>query len=564
MTEVTVMSQKEKSVCNHLKAWRHGSSAEASWRCLFPELSNRSGNKVSVQTHFWAPSHRPLGARQGTQDFSCSNLLGLTNIIKQLSLGIFHPAFAPIEFIKQRLQEHLPADAHILASQQLGISLTRWSDGQNIIVTNFATRDELIQALVCTLYLPFYCGVIPPEFRGERYLDGGLSNNTPFEDSSSTITVSPFAGTQDICPESTSASLHELNTFNASVQLSTKNVFLAFVSLISPSPESAPVETGRAGFRDPLPIRLDLETDVIFQRERPKRERGLTKDPTLWGLVSKDPPVPAEGTQDAGCDRGGKAVLALNWAVPNVLVKDVPNFEELTPELETALRKACMRKSSPWAHFWQSGPGLALTYLLLPCTLPVEYVYFRFRRVVAWLPDVPADLRWTGGLLRLAACELYSRTKARLLRAVSPSTIVTETGLRPAEGKWFHCFASSLPVLPLSPCEAGHVWSGGLRGPVPGTLAGDPHSSHSHGSLFSIREVSPASLEEPIPGARCTGIRSSGRSPPAPRPQLLKPLCNHRIFLCSSPVTTFLTASALQPEVAPVHSALQPRPTYQA
>lgn len=68
--------------------------------------------------------------------------------LENLSLGIFHPAFAPIEHIKQKLLEELPADIHILASQRLGISLTRWPDGHNIIVTDFATRSEVIQVRV--------------------------------------------------------------------------------------------------------------------------------------------------------------------------------------------------------------------------------------------------------------------------------------------------------------------------------------------------------------------------------------------------------------------------------
>ena len=65
--------------------------------------------------------------------------------VERLSLGIFHPAFAPIEHIRQQLQDLLPTDIHVLASQRLGISLTRWPDGHNIIVTDFATRREVIQ-----------------------------------------------------------------------------------------------------------------------------------------------------------------------------------------------------------------------------------------------------------------------------------------------------------------------------------------------------------------------------------------------------------------------------------
>lgn len=75
----------------------------------------------------------------------CFHLLSLAKRAEQLSLGIFHPAFAPIEHVKQELQRILPDDIHILASQRLGISLTRWPDGHNLIVTDFASRDEVIQ-----------------------------------------------------------------------------------------------------------------------------------------------------------------------------------------------------------------------------------------------------------------------------------------------------------------------------------------------------------------------------------------------------------------------------------
>ena len=41
-----------------------------------------------------------------------------------------------------------------------------------------------------------------------------------------------------------------------------------------------------------------------------------------------------------------------------------------------------------------------------------------YSRLVAWLPDVPADLQWMQGLLRSLALEVYSRTKDQLLRLV--------------------------------------------------------------------------------------------------------------------------------------------------
>ncbi|XP_053518247.1 patatin-like phospholipase domain-containing protein 5 [Artibeus jamaicensis] len=332
----------------------------------------------------------------------CFYLLSLAKRAEQLSLGTFHPAFAPIEHIKEQLQCILPDNIHTLVSQRLGISLTRWADGHNFIAMDFASRDEVIQALVCSLYFPFYCGLIPPEFRGERYIDGALSNNVPFADDPSTITVSPFTGTVDICPQSTSASFFELNTFNASFQISSTNLFLGVSSLLNPDPEVV-AHYCRQGYLDTL---------------RFLERRGLTKEPVLWTLVSKEAPSPALGTRDTGHDRGQKAGLSLNWTVPNVLVKDVPDFEQVSPELEAALKKTCVRDPRPWARFRRSRPGRVLTYLLLPCTLPFEYAYFRSRRLVVWLPDMLADLWWMQGWLRSSALGVYSRTKDQLLGLV--------------------------------------------------------------------------------------------------------------------------------------------------
>ncbi|KAG8517941.1 Patatin-like phospholipase domain-containing protein 5 [Galemys pyrenaicus] len=321
-------------------------------------------------------------------DFCCHHTLSMVVQVEQLSLGIFHPAYSPIEHIQQHLRDLLPPDAHVWASQRLGLSLTRWPDGKNVIVTHFATREELIQthsavprafvnrsvtfiicvllfqALVCTLYFPFYCGVIPPEFRGKRYIDGALSNNLPFADCPSTITVSPFNGTVDICPQSNSASMHELNAFNASFQISMSNLHRGFASLMPISPEEVS-DLCRQGYLDAL---------------RFLERRGLTKEPVLRLLVSKQPPSPAEGPRGPGDDGGQQTEPSLDWTVPNVLVKDVPNFEELSPELEAALRNSCTRDPSAWARFCRSGPGQVLTYLLLPYTLPFQYVYFRGKR----------------------------------------------------------------------------------------------------------------------------------------------------------------------------------------
>ncbi|CAH6791285.1 patatin-like phospholipase domain-containing protein 5 [Phodopus roborovskii] len=378
-------------------------------------LHQRAPRILQGARRFYGSSSGALNAvciiTSKSADFCCSNLLGMVKQVERLSLGIFHPAYDPIEHIRKKLEDILPENCHILASQRLGISITRWYDGQNIIVTDFATRNELIQALICSLYFPMYCGTIPPEFRGERYIDGALSNNLPFSDSPTTITISPFHGTVDICPQSSSGSLYELTAFNASFQISTRNFFQGIISLIPPKPEVV-ADYCRQGYLDAL---------------RFLERRGLTKEPVLWSLVSKEPPELIEEPGSADHDQGQKLRLTIRWDIPNVLVKDVSNFELLSPELEAALRKACRRDF--WARLQCSVPGRALTYLLLPCTLPFEYVYFRSRRLLLWLPEMPADLCWVQGLLKSTALEVYSMAKTQLLRLGSLPVTSTDSGL---------------------------------------------------------------------------------------------------------------------------------------
>ncbi|EDM15610.1 patatin-like phospholipase domain containing 5 (predicted) [Rattus norvegicus] len=378
-------------------------------------LRQRAPRLIQGARRFYGSSSGALNALSiicgKSADFTCSNLLAMVKHVERLSLGIFHPAYGPIEHIKKKLQDDLPDNSHIVASQRLGISLTRWPDGQNFIVTDFATRDELIQALVCTLYFPFYCGTIPPAFRGERFIDGALSNNLPFSNCPTTITVSPFNGTVDICPQSTSSSLFELTAFNASFQISTRNFFLGFKSLFPPKPEVV-ADYCRQGYLDAL---------------RFLERRGLTKEPVLWSLVSKEPPALVEGPRGTDHNQGQEAGLIVRWDIPNVLVKDVPNFELLSPELEAALKKACKRDF--WAQIQCSVPGKVLTYLLLPCTLPFEYAYFRSRRLMQWLPEVPDDLYWMQGLLKTTTLKVYSMAKSWLLSLGSPLVTSADAGL---------------------------------------------------------------------------------------------------------------------------------------
>lgn len=60
-------------------------------------------------------------------------------------LGPLHPSFSLLQLVKDSLLSRLPEDAHVRASGKLCVSLTRVSDGKNVLVSQFHSREELIE-----------------------------------------------------------------------------------------------------------------------------------------------------------------------------------------------------------------------------------------------------------------------------------------------------------------------------------------------------------------------------------------------------------------------------------
>uniref|UniRef100_A0A8D0FYC9 triacylglycerol lipase n=1 Tax=Strix occidentalis caurina TaxID=311401 RepID=A0A8D0FYC9_STROC len=165
------------------------------------------------------------------------HVLALAKEARKRNLGPLHPSFNVIKIIRDGLMRNLPENTHQLSSGRLCISLTRVSDGKNALISNFNSKEEVVQALICSSFVPIYCGLIPPSFRGVRYVDGGISDNLPHYESKNTITVSPFAGECDICPKGNSANFHEMNVTNTSIQLSLGNLYRLTQALFPPEPK---------------------------------------------------------------------------------------------------------------------------------------------------------------------------------------------------------------------------------------------------------------------------------------------------------------------------------------
>ncbi|XP_037702855.1 1-acylglycerol-3-phosphate O-acyltransferase PNPLA3-like [Choloepus didactylus] len=192
-------------------------------------------------------------------------LTDLAQRTRKRKLSIFHPSFNISKYCREYLQEHLPDNVHQLVSRKLCISLTRLSDGENVLVSDFHSKDELVDVLVCSCFIPFYSGLIPPTFRGVRYMDGGISDNMPFTDAQTTITVSPFYGKHDICPKVKSTNFPHVNISKLSLFLCPENAYLLFRALF-PADHKELGEMCFQGYSDTLRF---LEEQGICTRPGP-------------------------------------------------------------------------------------------------------------------------------------------------------------------------------------------------------------------------------------------------------------------------------------------------------
>ncbi|TRY71353.1 hypothetical protein DNTS_008132 [Danionella cerebrum] len=300
----------------------------------------------------------------------CEDVINVAKEARKRNLGPLHPAFNIVKVLRGGLYRDLPSDAHTLASGRLCVSLTRVMDGQNVLVSDFSSKDELIQALVCSCFIPVYCGLIPPAFRGVRYVDGGISNNLPQSELKNTITISPFSGESDICPKDKSTSFHELRFTNTSIQVNLGNMYRLSKALFPPEPKVL-AEMCQSGYKDALRF---LQENNLIQTACPTVDMALIK------------------------------------ATPTCCCPANKNSSVTDTTKEWVLRRLSLFKKH---HWWLDEtlvtgllPVRVASYMLLPYTLPVESAYSAAQRLWEWIPEVAADVRWfaevAGGVYNMA------------------------------------------------------------------------------------------------------------------------------------------------------------------
>jgi len=123
--------------------------------------------------------------------------------VRKMPLGAFDPRFDFGRYFRRRLSFLLPENAHEeVAGGRLRVALTTPKFG-SLLARDFASREDLLQSLICSCFLPAFSGYRVPTWRGKLFLDGGLTLNMPTLKDAPTLTVMPLSGEAVIGPPPT-------------------------------------------------------------------------------------------------------------------------------------------------------------------------------------------------------------------------------------------------------------------------------------------------------------------------------------------------------------------------
>ncbi|KAM7365238.1 hypothetical protein PAMP_016183 [Pampus punctatissimus] len=171
--------------------------------------------------------------------------------VRRQRFGAVTPGYDFMLALREGIEEILPGDAHSLATERLHVSVTHSRSGRNHLISRFTSREELIKALLASSFVPLYAGIQPVDFRGQKWMDGGFSDSLPVLPVGRTITVSPFAGLQDVCPVHRGRFKLQLKLANMNIMFSTENIKRLNQALFPP-PASGMRSLCQEGFDDTL------------------------------------------------------------------------------------------------------------------------------------------------------------------------------------------------------------------------------------------------------------------------------------------------------------------------
>ncbi|XP_011829558.1 PREDICTED: patatin-like phospholipase domain-containing protein 4 isoform X2 [Mandrillus leucophaeus] len=137
--------------------------------------------------------------------------------------------------LRSGIESILPPNAHELAQNRLHVSITNTRTRENHLVSTFSSREDLIKVLLASSFVPIYAGLKPVEYKGQKWVDGGLTNALPILPVGRTVTISPFSGRLDISPQDKGQLDLYVNIAKQDIMLSLANLVRLNQALFPPS-----------------------------------------------------------------------------------------------------------------------------------------------------------------------------------------------------------------------------------------------------------------------------------------------------------------------------------------
>ncbi|XP_067997927.1 patatin-like phospholipase domain-containing protein 4 isoform X2 [Melanerpes formicivorus] len=92
---------------------------------------------------------------------------GFAEEVRKLDFGAVTPGYDFMKTLREGIESILPSNAHEIAENRLYVSVTNTKTGENHLVSNFASREDLIKVLLASSFVPLYAGIKPVEYKGE-------------------------------------------------------------------------------------------------------------------------------------------------------------------------------------------------------------------------------------------------------------------------------------------------------------------------------------------------------------------------------------------------------------
>ncbi|XP_058042132.1 patatin-like phospholipase domain-containing protein 4 isoform X1 [Ahaetulla prasina] len=168
----------------------------------------------------------------------CTNITyQLAEDTRKLYFGALTPGYDLMTKLRSYIDSILPPNAHEIAENRLFISVTSTKNGKNYLLSHFASREDLVKALLASSFIPLYAGINAVDYKGQKWIDGGLTNGLPILPKGRTVTVSPFCGRLDICPENKGRVDIYAKVAKQDIMLSIGNFIRLHQALFPPSQE---------------------------------------------------------------------------------------------------------------------------------------------------------------------------------------------------------------------------------------------------------------------------------------------------------------------------------------